>query len=124
MKIYGVAFLALCYLTGQFLGKYLGIALGIDGNVGGVGIGMLLLVLINDRLSKKNPMLQETKAGVYFWSSMYIPVVIAMSMILNARAALSGGWVAVLAGVLATGACYFLVPVLSKWAQARNKAAN
>ena len=41
MKIYGVAFLAGCYLIGQLIGQYLGIALGIGGNVGGLGIGML-----------------------------------------------------------------------------------
>ncbi|MDN3204438.1 malonate transporter subunit MadL [Algoriphagus sediminis] len=121
MKIYGVAFLALCFLLGQVIGQLLGKAIGIDGNVGGVGFGMLLLVIINDRLGKKYPMLQESKAGIYFWGSMYIPVVIAMSMILNVRAALSGGWVAVIVGIVATGACYFLVPVLTKWSKSGEK---
>lgn len=114
MKIYGVAFLAACYLIGQLLGQYLGIALGIGGNVGGVGLGMLLLVLVNDRFYKKTDMHPETKTGIMFWSSMYIPVVIAMSSVLNVKAALTGGWVAVLAGVVATACCYFLVPVLSR----------
>jgi len=30
MKIYGVAFLAVCYLIGQVIGKYIGIGLGIE----------------------------------------------------------------------------------------------
>ena len=33
MKIYGVAFLAGCYLVGQLIGQYLGIFLEIGGNV-------------------------------------------------------------------------------------------
>lgn len=114
MKIYGVAFLAGCYLIGQLLGQYLGIALGIGGNVGGVGIGMLLLVLINDRFYKTTSMNSESKAGILFWSSMYIPVVIAMSSILNVKAAITGGWVAVASGVIATSFCYLLIPFLSK----------
>lgn len=115
MKIYGVAFLAGCFLIGQVIGKYIGVALGIGGNVGGVGFGMLLLVLVNDRFYKKTAIHPETKNGVLFWSAMYIPVVIAMSSVLNVKAALSGGWVAVIAGILATSCCYLLIPALAKW---------
>ena len=114
MKIYGVAFLAGCYLVGQLIGQYLGIFLGIGGNVGGVGISMLLLVLVNDRFYKTTSMNSETKEGILFWSSMYIPVVVAMSSILNVKAAISGGWVAVASGVVATSCCYLLIPVLSR----------
>jgi|GEM_PF-4558671 len=42
MKIYGVAILAGCYLAGQFIGEMLGSALGIGGNVGGVGFAMAM----------------------------------------------------------------------------------
>jgi len=121
MKIYGVAFLAGCYLIGQILGQYFGIALGIGGNVGGVGISMLLLLLVNDRFYKTTSMNTETKGGVIFWSSMYIPVVVAMSSILNVKAAISGGWVAVIAGIVATCFCYLLVPMLSKLSTANLK---
>ena len=114
MKIYGVAFLSGCYLIGQIIGEYIGIGLGIGGNVGGVGIGMLLLVLVNDRFYKTTSMNPDTKNGVLFWSSMYIPVVIAMSAMLNVKVALSGGWVAVASGILATSCCYLLIPALSK----------
>lgn len=124
MKIYGVAILSGCFLFGQILGSYLGVLIGIDGNVGGVGIGMLVLVLVNDRFYRKKKMEKETKLGILFWSNMYIPVVIAMSSILNVKAALSGGWVAILVGIIATGACYFLIPFLSKWAQSNAKAAQ
>jgi malonate transporter MadL subunit len=124
MKIYGVAFLAGCYLVGQLIGQYLGVILGIGGNVGGVGIGMLLLVLINHRFYRKTGMNPETKAGILFWTSMYIPVVIAMSAILNVKAAISGGWVAIAAGVLATSFCYLLVPALSKLSKTKLNASK
>jgi hypothetical protein len=44
MIIYGVAFLAICTLTGIFIGELLGKLLGVPANVGGVGIAMLLLI--------------------------------------------------------------------------------
>ncbi|MFY0689309.1 MAG: malonate transporter subunit MadL [Cyclobacteriaceae bacterium] len=122
MRIYGVAFLAACYLLGQLMGKYLGMALGIGGNVGGVGLGMLLLIFANHYYYKQTAMPVETKGGIVFWSSMYIPVVIAMASSLNVKAAVSGGWVAVVAGIVATACCYLLIPVLSKWSS--NQSAN
>ena len=121
MKIYGVALLAGCFLIGQLLGNYLGVLIGINGNVGGVGLGMLLLVLVNDRYFRKEQMQMETKLGILFWSKMYIPVVIAMASILNVKAALSGGWVAILVGIIATSACYFIIPFLSKLAHSTSK---
>ncbi len=45
MIIYGVALLSACLLTGLFIGELLGQLLGVQANVGGVGIAMLLLVL-------------------------------------------------------------------------------
>jgi malonate transporter MadL subunit len=45
---------------------------------------------------------------------MYIPVVIAMSATQNVKAALSGGWVALVVGVFATLLCFLLIPLLSK----------
>ena len=114
MKIYGVAILAGCYLAGQFIGEMLGNAVGIGGNVGGVGFAMLLLLIVNEWMKKRSPMTGDTNKGILFWSSMYIPVVIAMSATQNIKSALSGGHVAVVAGVAATLACVFLVPVVSK----------
>lgn len=119
MKIYGVALLAGCYLTGQILGNGLGVLLGIGGNVGGVGFGMLFLLLINTKLESGDTPVVETKAGILFWTSMYIPVIIAMSATQNVKAALSGGWVAVLAGIVATIVCFFLVPAITKLSRER-----
>ena len=120
MKIYGVAILAACFLTGQFLGELLGIWLKIDGNVGGVGFAMLFLIVLGDWMKKKKYLPDETEKGILFWSAMYIPVVIAMSATQNVKAALSGGWVAVLVGVFGTALCFFLVPVIAKIGMDKN----
>ena len=114
MKIYGVALLAFCYLLGKFLGGLLGELIGVNADVGGVGFAMLLLILLNNWLHKKGYMEMETERGLLFWSSMYIPVVVAMASVLNVKAALSGGWAAFLIGLLVTLASFGLVPVLSK----------
>lgn len=120
MKIYGVAILAGCFLVGHILGDTLGSMFNLSGNLGGVGFAMLLLVLLNDYFKKKNLIPTETESGILFWSKMYIPVVIAMSATQNVKAALSGGWVAILVGIFATMACYLLVPVVSKFAKKNN----
>jgi malonate transporter MadL subunit len=114
MKIYGVAILAGCFLVGQIVGEFLGIWLGIDGNIGGVGFAMLLLILLGDWMKKKGFLNQESEKGIYYWSAMYIPVVVAMSSIQNVKAALSGGWVALLVAIISTGICFLLVPIIAK----------
>ena len=45
---------------------------------------------------------------------MYIPVVIAMSATLNVKSALTGGWVALFAGIIGTSASMLLIPWLAK----------
>ena len=45
MIIYGVALLSACLVAGMLIGEGLGIILGVEANVGGVGIAMLFLVL-------------------------------------------------------------------------------
>ncbi len=114
MKIYGVALLAGCYLLGKLMGDVLGIWIGVDGNVGGVGFAMALLILVNTYLQNRKLIDPPTESGLLFWSAMYIPIVVAMSATQNVKAALTGGWVALLVGVFATLACFLLVPVLSK----------
>lgn len=114
MKIYGVAILAGCYLVGKLMGAFLGVLLNIDGNVGGVGFAMALLILINTMVYRHKEMDKDTAQGILFWSGMYIPIVVAMSAIQNVQAALTGGWVAMIVGVGCTLLCFFLVPILSK----------
>lgn len=114
MKIYGVALLAGCFLIGQIIGEFLGVWLNIDGNVGGVGFAMLLLILLSDWMKNRGSLNQDSEQGIFYWSAMYIPVVVAMSSIQNVKAALSGGWIALLVGIIGTGICFLLVPIMAK----------
>ncbi|GGC83564.1 malonate transporter MadL [Thalassobacillus devorans] len=114
MVIYGVALLAICLLAGTFLGELLGVIVGVDANVGGVGIAMLMLVLLVDYLKRNKKLTVKSQEGVSFWSAMYIPIVIAMAAKQNVVAALDGGPVAILAGVAVVGVSWAMVPLLSK----------
>lgn len=114
MKIYGVAILGACFIVGQLIGEQLGVIIDVSGNVGGVGFGMLLLILANKYLSKKAPLSKDSEKGILFWSSMYIPVVIAMSATQNVKAALSGGWVAIMVGLIATGISFSMIPLIAR----------
>ncbi len=113
MVIYGVALLAGCYLAGNIIGDVLGALLGVKANIGGVGFAMLLLIIISAWAQKKGLMKAPEEQGIKWWSAMYIPVVVAMSSIQNVAAALSGGVVAILSGILAVAICFLLIPVLS-----------
>lgn len=117
MFVYGVAILAACTLAGLYLGDLLGAALGLEANVGGVGIAMLLLVAISTM--RKGGLAPESPSagGVQFWSLMYIPIIVAMAAKQNVVAAAHGGPLAITAGVMATLACFALVPVMSRLAQ-------
>jgi malonate transporter MadL subunit len=114
LVIYGVALLSFCMLSGLFLGDLLGKLIGLDANVGGVGIAMLFMVLLADKLRRVGKLNPLTSQGILFWSAIYIPVVVAMAAKQNVVAALKGGPAAILAGVLAVAAGFALVPVISR----------
>ena len=114
MAIYGTALLSICLLVGLIVGKLLGILVGVDANVGGVGIAMLLLILICDRLRRSGHMQQPSERGILFWSSIYIPIVIAMAASQNVRGAVKGGPAAIAAGVLVVITGFAMVPLISR----------
>lgn len=102
-------------IVGIFIGRLLGLVLGVNGDVGGVGFAMLLMILITQYLeSKGKPISKKTGDGIRLLSSLYIPIVVAMSSIQNVTSALNGGVVALLAGVLGSIGGLLLVPVISK----------
>jgi malonate transporter MadL subunit len=114
MVIYGVALLAFCMLAGVFTGELLGRLIGVQANVGGVGIAMLLLIVLSNLSSHRFKLGPITESGIHFWSAMYIPVVVAMAARQNVVAAVSGGWMAIVAGAAAVAAGLALVPVLAR----------
>ncbi|AAZ18999.1 malonate/sodium symporter, MadL subunit [Psychrobacter arcticus 273-4] len=109
MIIYGTALLAVSYLLGVFLGGLLGQMLGVDANIGGVAIAMILLIAGKELLAKKGYLPKSTQFGVLYWAGMYIPIVVAMAAGQNVVAALSGGMVAAVVSVVALIATVFAV---------------
>lgn len=114
MILYGTAALAICMLIGQILGNFLGQLMGIDADIGGVGFAMVLLIFVTGWLRNKGLLPEPTKQGILFWSSMYIPIVIAMSSIQNVASAVDGGVMALCAGIATVAFCALMVPLISK----------
>jgi malonate transporter MadL subunit len=124
MAIYGTALLGICLLAGSILGKLLGYWIGVNANVGGVGIAMILLILVSDRLQQSGRLPKPTAQGVLFWSSIYIPIVVAMAASQNVVKAISGGPVAILAGVLAVAICFAMVPLVDRIGRSDEPSAD
>ena len=61
---------------------------------------MLLLIILTNKGIDAGWLDKKGQEGIAFWSAMYIPIVVAMSSIQDVVAALSGGTIAVLGGVL------------------------
>lgn len=115
MIIYGVALLGFCFLTGNYIGDILGALLGVKANVGGVGFAMLLLIILTNKGIDAGWLDKKGQEGIAFWSAMYIPIVVAMSSIQDVVAALSGGTIAVLGGVLGVALGFVFIPILRKF---------
>jgi len=118
MAIYGTALLSLCLLVGIFVGKLIGILIGVNANVGGVGIAMLLLILLSESLQKSGRLEPPSERGIIFWSAIYIPIVVAMAASQNVLAAIKGGPLALIAGTVSVLVCFALVPLISRLGKA------
>lgn len=114
MVVYGVAALAVCMLAGTLVGELLGEAVGVDANVGGVGFAMIMLMLVTHQLREKGKFPEASEQGVLFWSAMYIPIVIAMASAQNVVKAVTGGPMAILAGLGAVAVGFALVPAVAR----------
>ncbi|MFV0332994.1 MAG: malonate transporter subunit MadL [Tropicimonas sp.] len=122
MVIYGVALMSGCMIVGTFLGYLIGDLVGIDANVGGVGIAMLLLVILSKRLMDRDQLSKLAQNGIAFWSAMYIPIVVAMASIQNVVAAFSAGALAFIAGLGSVFAGFLLIRPIA--ALSRNGSAE
>ena len=114
MIIYGVALLSACTLSGLYLGELLGKAIGVQANVGGVGIAMLLLLVMVHFTQEHFRTDAMSSSGINFWSAMYIPIIVAMAAKQNVLAAVAGGPLAIVAGVVAVTASFAMIPLLSR----------
>lgn len=124
MAIYGTALLSACLLIGLMLGTGLGRAIGVESNVGGVGIAMLLLIVVCGRLQRSGRLKPPSTDGILFWSAIYIPIVVAMAASQNVVAAAGGGPVAALAGILTVVVCFSLVPIITRFGADDATATN
>ncbi|MEQ1826818.1 MAG: malonate transporter subunit MadL [Pirellula sp.] len=120
MSIYGTATLSICLLVGMSAGTMLGKLLGLNSDVGGVGIAMLLLIVCTTWMQRTGRMKPQTETGIVFWGSIYVPIVVAMAATQNVLAGISGGLVAAIAGIGTVCICFFLVAVLSRFGSPRN----
>ncbi len=114
MVIYGVTLLSVCYFIGVLLGDILGQLVGVGSNVGGVGFAMILLIILSNKFLNDNHLSKQAQDGLNFWSSMYIPIVVAMTCGQNVYAAITAGPLAILAGIIAVLVGFLLMPLISK----------
>jgi malonate transporter MadL subunit len=114
MAISGVALLAICTLLGGLLGDWLGIALGVKANVGGVGIAMMLLIAARMWLWRRGLLSQGVLQGVGFWGALYIPIVIAMAANQNVVSAIKSGPVVIVAALGTLIVCFAAVALISR----------
>ena len=113
MVIYGLAIMGGCMVIGTGLGYLIGHLVGIDANVGGVGIAMLMLVIVSRHLMDRDQLSKAAQSGIQFWSTMYIPIVVAMCARQNVVAAFDAGAVAFIAGLGAVFAGFLLIRPIS-----------
>lgn len=100
MIIYGISLVSLCVIIGEFIGISIGYITGLNVDVGGIGIAMILLMLISNYFSSKGYKFHElTEIGIKIWSLLYIPIFFAMISKLNVYLAFSSGIIPVLISV-------------------------
>ena len=113
MVIYGVALLGICTLLGLLIGKSIGSLFGIEANVGGIGIAMVLLMYFSSSLNTSLKIGNISEKGITFWSLIYIPIVVAMAAKQNVVGAVDGGFMALLAGFLVVIISFLFVPLIT-----------
>jgi len=96
------------------LGDWLGIALGVKANVGGVGIAMIMLIGARLWLVRHGSLSPGVKLGVGFWGALYIPIVIAMAAQQNVVSALKSGPVVLVAAIGTLIVCFAAVALISR----------
>lgn len=109
MQIYGTAVLSLCVVAGLVIGRAAGAAFGLESDIGGVGVAMILLIVATDALRRRGLLGAATEGGIAFWGQIYVPVVVAMAASQNVRGALQGGWMAASAGLAAVAVAFLIM---------------
>lgn len=100
-------------LAGSFIGNVLGALIGLNTDVGGVGFAMILLLIIMNSEKIRKILPQRSVEGLTFWKEMYIPITIAMCASQNVYKAISGGALAIVAGLAAVAIAFLMLPLLN-----------
>jgi malonate transporter MadL subunit len=114
MAISGVALLAICTLLGVYLGGRLGVWLGVDANIGGVGIAMILLLSARQWLNGLGRLSPELQLGVGFWGALYIPIIVAMAAQQDVVGAVKGGPLVLVAAFGTVALCLAVVAIIGR----------
>ena len=114
MVIYGTALLAASTLLGTFVGESLGRLLGIQADIGGVGFAMIALLAARAALVRHGRLTKGVTGGVEFWSSMYIPIIVAMAATQDVVAAIGSGPVVILASLISFVLCLGVAAALGR----------
>ena len=122
--IYGVAILAACMFLGSLAGNILGVITGLNSDIGGVGFAMMILLIITNSKKITDKLPKTYEKGLEFWKNMFIPVVVAMSASQNVVGAMSGGVLALAAGLVAVLFSFVLVGLFSKIAPEKPDKTN
>jgi malonate transporter MadL subunit len=88
--------------------------LHVKANVGGVGLAMLMLIVARAWLSRRGLLSPGLRLGVEFWAVLYIPIVVAMAAQQNVIAALNGGPMVLIAGVVVVASSFALVALMGR----------
>ena len=115
MVVYGIALLGICFLAGLLAGELLGYLFGIDANVGGIGMAMLLLMYFSNTANARFKIGNMSEKGITFWSMIYIPIVVAMAAKQNVIGAIDGGLMALLAGIFVVLVSFLFIPIISNF---------
>lgn len=114
MVIYGMGVLAMCTLAGVVLGDVLGNLIGVQANVGGVGLAMILLLVCRTLLARYGVLTPSLRLGIEFWAALYIPIVVAMAAQQNVVVAVRGGPIVLLAASITVVLCFAAVAIAGR----------
>ena len=113
MVIYGIALVSFCIIIGEFVGLSLGHLIGLNIDVGGIGIAMILLIIVSNILTQKGYHFHElTESGIKIWSALYIPIFFAMTSKLNVYMAVNSGFIPIIIAIVTVFLMFILVKYL------------
>ena len=79
------------------------------------GLALLVIAYVLIATRKYVNLGNISEKGITFWSSIYIPIVVAMAAKQNVIGALDGGLMALIAGIVVVSISFLFVPLISNF---------